>query len=336
MRAHQLAAQPRGRPEERLDEVVGRPVVDLARAPPLLDPSLVEDRDVVGDVERLLLVVRDQHRRHAGLGLQATQPLPQVVADLGVERAERLVEQQHLRLDGERPRERHPLALAARQLRRVALLVAGQADDLQQLVDAPVDLGLRPPADRRAEADVVAHVEVLERGVVLEDEADLARLRRHERDVLSADHDGPGVGNLEPGDRPQQRRLAGARRAEQRGQRAAGDRQVDVAQRVVVAVALVQPGDDDRVGLGRDLRRGRRGRDHRRPVVRSGGAVPVPVRHVQGGSDVGHTEGLSGGASEGSGAPAEPRLRTGAFFRSTTVISSSVTIARSISRVDAA
>jgi hypothetical protein len=35
---------------------------------------------------------------------------------LRVERAERLVEQQQLRLGGQRPRERHPLALAAGEL----------------------------------------------------------------------------------------------------------------------------------------------------------------------------------------------------------------------------
>ena len=50
------------------------------------------------------------------LVVQAAQPLAQLGAHLGVERAERLVEQQHARLDGERARERHPLALAAGEL----------------------------------------------------------------------------------------------------------------------------------------------------------------------------------------------------------------------------
>ena len=47
--------------------------------------------------------------------------LAQLRADARVERAERLVEQQHLRLDGERAGERHALPLAARELRRVAV-----------------------------------------------------------------------------------------------------------------------------------------------------------------------------------------------------------------------
>src|SRR5215210_3845085 len=56
-------------------------------------------------------------------------------ADLGVERAERLVEQQHTRLDGERAGQRHALALTAGELARVALVVARQPDDAEQLVD---------------------------------------------------------------------------------------------------------------------------------------------------------------------------------------------------------
>ena len=63
------------------------------------------------------------------------QPLPQLRADLRVERAERLVQQQHARLDREGAGERHALALAAGELVRVAVLVAGEPDDAEQLVD---------------------------------------------------------------------------------------------------------------------------------------------------------------------------------------------------------
>ena len=151
---------------------------------------MVEDDDAVGDLHRLLLVVRDEHGRDVDLVVQAPQPLAQLGADVGVERAERLVEQQDLGLDGQRAGERHALALAAGELGRVARLVAVEADDLQQLVDLRRDLGLRPLADAQAEGDVVAHGHVLERGVVLEDEADAALLRRHAGRVAAGDLDG--------------------------------------------------------------------------------------------------------------------------------------------------
>ena len=59
----------------------------------------------------------------------------QLLADARVERAERLVEQQHLGLDGERPGERHALPLAARELRRVAVAQVPDLHQLEQLLD---------------------------------------------------------------------------------------------------------------------------------------------------------------------------------------------------------
>ena len=64
------------------------------------------------------------------------EPLAKLGADARVERAERLVEEQHLRLGGERAREPHALSLAARELRRVAVPEALELDEVQQLVDA--------------------------------------------------------------------------------------------------------------------------------------------------------------------------------------------------------
>ena len=154
-------------------------LVELARRADLLDPAVVQDHDAVGDLHRLLLVVGDEDGRHVDLVVQPPQPRAQLGADLGVERAERLVEQQHARLDRQRAGERHALALAAGELRRVARRGSRQADEPQQLVDPRVDLGLRALADRQAEGDVVAHGHVLEGRVVLEDEADAALLRRH-------------------------------------------------------------------------------------------------------------------------------------------------------------
>ena len=136
VRAHQRVADLAHRAEEAHHEPVGRPVVELQRAADLLDLPVVHDRDVVGDRHRLLLVVGDQDGGDVDLVVQAPQPLAQLRAHLRVERAERLVEQQHARLDRERAGERHALALAAGELARVALVVAGEPDDAEQLVDA--------------------------------------------------------------------------------------------------------------------------------------------------------------------------------------------------------
>ena len=60
--------------------------------------------------------------------LQALQLFLHLLAQLQVERAERLVEQKHFRLVDEGAGERHALALAAGKLARPALAVTRQLD----------------------------------------------------------------------------------------------------------------------------------------------------------------------------------------------------------------
>src|SRR4029079_7192551 len=149
----------------------------------------------------------------------ARDPPPQLAPHPRVERAEGLVEEQHGRVDREGPSETHPLALAARELRRVALREPLELDELQQPVHAVRDLRLRPLPDLQAERDVVVDGHVLEGRVVLEDEADAAVLRWAARHVDTVDHDAPGARALAGGADPQQGRLAAAAGAEERRER---------------------------------------------------------------------------------------------------------------------
>ena len=63
----------------------------------------------------------DEQGGDAELGLDPADLVAERQADLGVERRQRLVEQEHLGLHGERPGEGDALLLAARQLVRVAV-----------------------------------------------------------------------------------------------------------------------------------------------------------------------------------------------------------------------
>ena len=76
-----------------------------------------------------------------------------------------------------------------------------------------VDLGVarapRPRPHAQAEGDVLEHRHVPEERVVLEDEADRPVPRVRAGRILALEDDRTGVGRLEPGDDPQQRRLAG-------------------------------------------------------------------------------------------------------------------------------
>src|SRR5262249_9653134 len=121
-------AQERGRVERTRGpvELLGLP--DLDQAPAL------DDSDPVGDLEGLLLVVRDEDGRQAEPLLDLAEAPAKLRPDLHVQRAEGLVQQEDLRLVGQRPRQGDPLLLAARELARVALAEASEADEVEQLL----------------------------------------------------------------------------------------------------------------------------------------------------------------------------------------------------------
>ena len=123
---------------------------------------------------------------------------------------------------GERPRKGDPLALAARELRRVTVPIGLELHQGEQLVDLGLGGLAGRLADGQAERDVVAHVHVLEQRVALEHESHAACLHRDVGEVAIAEEDAAAVRALEPRDDAQDGRLARARGAEQRGDSALG------------------------------------------------------------------------------------------------------------------
>ena len=121
------------------DEIRLGEVVNLERRAHLLHSPLVHHHDAVRDGQRLFLVVGDVDGRDAQLLLDRADFSAQRHADLGVERRERLVEQQHLRADRQRAGQRHALLLAAGELIRVAVAQPRHVDQLQHLVHALFD-----------------------------------------------------------------------------------------------------------------------------------------------------------------------------------------------------
>ncbi len=243
-----------GDADEPGDEVACGLLVDLDRCAGLLDAAAVQDGDPVAHGERLLLVVRDVQEGDAHLLLDALELELHLLAQLQVERAERLVQQQHLRLVDDRAGQRDPLPLAAGELRGPAAAVAGQAHHGERLVDPLAPPRPRHPLDAQPVLDVLGHGHVGEQRVILEHGVDVAVVRRAEGHVLAAQLDAPGVGPVEPGDQPQQGGLARAGRAEQREELPLRHGEVDAVDRVDLGVALAQRRRAD--GRGR-LRPGR-------------------------------------------------------------------------------
>jgi hypothetical protein len=97
----------------------GRVGVQLVGRGDLLQLALPHDADPVGHRQRLLLVVGDEQGGGAEALLQDADLLAQLQAHLGVQGGQRLVEQQHPGLDGQRAGQRDALLLTAGQLVRV-------------------------------------------------------------------------------------------------------------------------------------------------------------------------------------------------------------------------
>ncbi len=110
-------------------------------------------------------------------------------------------------------------------------LRSSRSDEVEQrrdLLDPPSDLGLRHSPDLQAVAEVLANAHVRIQRVALEDHRDVSMARREIGHVAPADRDLARRHLLEPGDRAKERRLAAARRPDERDELAVADLERDV------------------------------------------------------------------------------------------------------------
>ena len=137
-----------------------------------------------------------------------------------VERAGRLVGEQEPRPVRERPRDRDPLALPARERARRTPSPMRDRAVLEQLHRPRLALGAAEPAAHHRQLHVLVRVQRRDQVVELEDEADRpgAVLRRilEPLEPLAPDDDRPRVRPVERPDQVQQRALAAAGRPGQR------------------------------------------------------------------------------------------------------------------------
>ena len=129
---------------------------------------------------------------------------------LGVEIGKRLIEQEHLGIAHNGAAERDALALAARELARLALQQALDAEDRGRVLYAFFDLGLLELPHFQSERQVGGDAHVRIERIVLEHHGDVAIHRRHFVDHPVVDADLAGSNGFEAGDHAQGRGLAAA------------------------------------------------------------------------------------------------------------------------------
>ncbi len=228
------------RSDEARDELVLGLGVDLHGLAHLLDPAVLHDHDPRPERHRLDLVVGDVDRRGLETLVEALQLDAHLHAQLGVEVRQRLVEQEHLRVPHDGAAHGDALALAARELARLALEQLLDAEYLGGVLDALLDLRLGKLPHLEAEGHVVVHAHVRVQSVVLEHHGDVAVLGRQIVDDPVADGDLAGGDLLETCDHAERRGLAAARRPDEDHELLVADRQVDVLDGVHLVVLLVE------------------------------------------------------------------------------------------------
>src|SRR5665647_345912 len=158
--------------DQKIDQVVADPVVlwivvdVVARAAArhgvvddLGDRSagaVGHEQNLVGEQNSFVHVVGDHEHRLVHCGADLEQLVLDDAAGQRVERAEGLVEQQHLGLDGEGARDADALFHAAGEFARFLLLRAGEADEIDVFLAVQAHLGAAPagPAGFHREGDV--------------------------------------------------------------------------------------------------------------------------------------------------------------------------------------
>ena len=238
--AHHAAGQEVRLSDEVGDEAATGTLVQVLGRAQLLQPAAVHDADAVRQRQRLLLVVRDVHDGDAQPALDLLDLCLHVLAQLAVQRAQWLVHEHDRRIEHERARQRHPLLLAPGELARVAVFEAGQAHDLQRLANALLGLHARHLAHPEREADVGGDGHVGEQRVVLEDEADVAPVRRLAGQLAVVGVDLAKILQHEARDDLEDRGLAGAARPQQGEELARVDGERDVVEHTAAHVGFAE------------------------------------------------------------------------------------------------
>ena len=232
-------------PEEVRDERVGRPGVELLGRGDLLQPALAHDGDAVAHRHRLDLVVRDVERRRRQARLQLDDVGPRLHAQRGVEVRQRLVHQEDEGLAHDGPGQRDPLALAARELRRLAPEQRAEAERLGRALDLGRPLLLVHAALAERELDVLRHRQVRVQRVALEDHGHVAVLGVDVVHDAVADGTVPSVTSSRPATRRSAVVLPQPDGAEQHQQLAVGDLEREVVDGGRLAEALGDPLEAD-------------------------------------------------------------------------------------------
>ncbi len=165
----------------------------------LLQDPFEDQGDLVCQQQSILLIVGDHDGGDAKLTLHLEYEITHLVAQVGVQIAQRFVQQQHARFGDERPCQRYPLLLAAGKLVWTALRNIWQPDEVQHVHDLlPDDVPVHA-VHFQPKAYVLLNVHVWEENVLLKDHDGATLFGRHCQHALAIEANVPRRGGEQPG-----------------------------------------------------------------------------------------------------------------------------------------
>ena len=215
------------------------------------DLATLDDHDPVADPLHLLEVVGRDDDVHAELGADAADEIEHLRPLHRVEPVGRLVEEDDLGVVGDRGGELHALPLPRGHRPDGAEALLAEADQPERVVGALHGRAARQQVHLGEVTDEIGRGQLRRQIVVLGRVADArSQLEPGRRRILAEHGQLAGVPGAEPEEDGDERRLAGAVRAEQAGDPGA-DLGVEARERDRLAVALHDPARrDDSVRLG--------------------------------------------------------------------------------------
>ena len=169
------------------------------------------------------MIVRHEHETDAEPPLQRLELDLHFLAELSIESAERLIEQEDSRLEDDGASDRDALLLAAGKLCRIPTAHLRQTHELERRAHSRRELASSEPLSPKAEANVAGNGEMREQGVLLKDGVDVSAMRGRIGDVGVAEHHGSRVRALEARDNAKKCGLSAPGRTEQRDELSLGD-----------------------------------------------------------------------------------------------------------------
>ena len=156
-------------------------VIDRERRARLLDTAGPHDHDLVGHRHRFDLVVGDVDRGRPRRWCSALISVRICTRSLASRLESGSSNRKTCGIAHDRPPHRHPLALAARELARIAVEIFRESEDIGRPPHLGVDLARVHLGELQAEGHVVEDLHMRVERVVLKHHGDVALLRRARR-----------------------------------------------------------------------------------------------------------------------------------------------------------